>query len=103
RIIGMAFFVVCPLMLTFMAVADNLVEVLIGEKWLESVGYFRLLCIVGAILPLYSINQNLFLVRGNSRTFLKVNIIKRFVTLVIVTFTVFISVKALVIGQVVAY
>src|SRR5690606_32788363 len=81
KIIGVALFLVFPLMLGLMAMGDHLVFVLLGEKWLQSIEYFRLMCLIGAIIPLYSINQNLFLVRGNSKMFLKVNIAKRVVSI----------------------
>src|SRR5690606_5929818 len=64
KVIGVAFFLVFPLMLGLMAMGDNLVYVLIGEKWAPSIEYFRLMCLIGALMPLYSINLNLFLIRG---------------------------------------
>lgn len=101
KIIKMAVFVIMPLMLGLLAVGNNLIPFVLGDKWIPSVSYFMLLCITGAFFPLYSIGQNLFLVRGNSKLYLKVSILKRIIALIAILITIRYSVLILVIGQVI--
>ena len=102
KVIKIAVFVVFPLMLALMVIGDHLIPFVLGEKWKPAVNYFMLLCITGAIFPLYSINQNIFLIRGNSKLYLKVSIVIRIITLIAILITIQYSVIALVIGQVIA-
>jgi O-antigen/teichoic acid export membrane protein len=99
KIIRISMFTVFPLMLGLMAVANNLIPFVLSEKWVPSVPYFELLCLVGAIFPLYSINQNIFLVRGNSRLLLNISVAKRVISLSIIAITIKHSVIALVFGH----
>jgi len=101
KIIKIAVFVIMPLMLGLLAIGENLIPFILGDKWIPSVNYFMLLCITGAFFPLYSMGQNLFLVRGNSRLYLKVSILKRVIALVAILITIRYSVLTLVIGQVI--
>src|SRR5690554_805940 len=60
KIIQVTTFVVFTVMLYLMAVADNLFFVVLSEKWMPAVEYFRPLCIIGILHPLQSINVNIF-------------------------------------------
>lgn len=102
KIIGVTLYFVFPLMVGLMAAGDNLISVLFGPKWAPAVDYFIPLCLMGAIFPLYSINLNIFLVRGRGDIFFKVNVAKRIVTLAAVILAVPVSVYAIVWGQVIA-
>jgi len=101
KIISIAVFIVFPMMLGLMAIAEHLIPLLLGDKWIPAVNYFMLLCLMGAIFPLYMISQNIFLARGNSKLYLKISIVQRFITLLGLLITIKYSVLALVIGQVV--
>jgi len=101
RIIKIAIFIIFPIMLGFIAIGDRLIPLVLGDKWIPSIEYFMLFCLIGAIYPLYSISQNIFLVQGNSKLFLKVSIAKRVITLIGILITIQFGVLTLVIGQVV--
>lgn len=101
KIITIAMFVIVPVMLILVAIGNNLIPFVLGEKWIPSVEYFMLLSFVGAIYPLYSINQNIFLARGNSKSLLKVSIIQKLIAISGIVITIQISVLALVISYMV--
>lgn len=65
------------LMLGMAAVARPLILCLIGEKWLGCVGFLQIICIYGALYPLHAINLNMLQVQGRSDLFLKLEIIKK--------------------------
>ncbi|MBK8805101.1 MAG: lipopolysaccharide biosynthesis protein [Bacteroidales bacterium] len=102
EIIEISFFIVFPIMIFLLTIGENLIIFLLSDKWIESVDYFRILCIVGAIYPLYSINLNIFLVKGNSKMFLKTGIVKRIISLVAIIITVKISILYMIWGHVFA-
>ena len=102
KVIRIAVFVVFPLMLGLMVIGDKLIPFLLGDVWKPAIPYFMLLCITGAIFPLYSVNQNIFLIRGNSKLHLKISLLLRTLTFGSILITIWHSVLMLVIGQVVA-
>ncbi len=102
KVITVAMFAVFPTMLGLMSLGPNLIPLVLGEKWTPSISYFMILCMVGAIYPLYSINQNIFLVRGEGKLFLKVSLIKRIISIIIILITIKISIMALVLGHLLA-
>jgi len=101
KIIAIAMFVIVPVMFILVAIGNNLIPFVLGEKWVPSVEYFILLSFVGAIYPLYSINQNIFLAQGNSKLLLKVSILQKLIAISGIFITIQISVLALVIGYVI--
>lgn len=102
KVIGMAVFIVFPIMLALLSMGENLIPFILGQKWISSIPYFILMCIIGAFFPLYSISQNIILVKGNSQLYLKVSVAKRVISLVSILITIQFSVFILVVGQVIA-
>ena len=69
----------CTLMLA--AVAKPLLMVLIGEKWLEAAYILQIICFGKMLYPLHAINLNMLQVQGHSDIFLKLEIIKKFISI----------------------
>lgn len=69
--------VVVPMMITLIIIAKELFIFMFGEKWLPSVPYFQILAIASIIRPISSYNLNILKVKGQSNTFLKVEIYKK--------------------------
>jgi len=72
--LAMIFF---PLMIGFAVTAQNFIVLLLTNKWLESVPYFQLLCIVNLFYPLHLINLLILKAVGRSDLFFKIEIIKK--------------------------
>lgn len=102
KVIRIAIFVVTPLMLGLLAVGNNLIPFILGDNWKPAIDFFMLLCVTGAIFPLNSVNLSIILVRGKGKTYLKLSILKRIITIIAILLTIKYSVLALVIGQVLA-
>jgi teichuronic acid exporter len=66
-----------PLMIGLAVVAKPLVLVLLTDKWLPSVPYFQLLCVVGMLYPLHVINLNVLMAQGRSDLFFRLEIYKK--------------------------
>ena len=88
-----------PLMFGTMATASSLVQVIFGEKWLPTVPYLQLLCIAGLFYPLNYVNVNILKARGRSDLFLKLEVVKRMLTVVNIAVTCRIGVSAMLTGH----
>lgn len=73
-----------PMMIGLLAVADHLIRVLYGVNWISSVPYLRIICLAGMLYPLHVINLNILQVKGRSDLFLKLEIAKQCVGIVII-------------------
>ncbi|WP_395655391.1 lipopolysaccharide biosynthesis protein [Flavobacterium sp.] len=101
KIINQTIFLNFPMMLGFLAVSNNLIYVLLSEKWLPCVPYFQLLCLYGAIFPLHSININILKVIGKSKKILQLEIISRIIIVVAILLTLKRGIIPLLTGQVI--
>lgn len=101
KIICIAMFIIVPVMFVLIAIGNDLIPFVLGDKWMPSIKYFILLSFVGAIYPLYSINQNIFLARGNSKSLLKVSMAQKLIAIGGIFISIQISVFAVVIAYVI--
>ena len=65
------------------AVGKPLVQILLGERWLEAVIYLQLFCFAQMFDHISAINLNLLQVKGRSDLFLKLEIIKKTISFAI--------------------
>ena len=74
-----------PLLLGLMACADNVVPLLLGNKWNPCIPYIKILCIALMMMPVQTANMQGFLAIGKSDVYLRIKLIQKIVgTLVIV-------------------
>jgi O-antigen/teichoic acid export membrane protein len=67
---------VCMLMMTGMAVcAPEIIEIILGAKWLPSVWFFRAGCIMSSIYLLFLINLDILKAKGNVSALFRQNLI----------------------------
>ena len=66
------------IMTLLMSISFDIFEVLLGDKcWRTAGTYLFILCISGIMYPLHAINQNILLVKGESRTVLFLELTRR--------------------------
>lgn len=70
-------FINIPLMALLIVIAQPLIVFLFTDKWLDSVPYFRILCVSGLANCLQSINYQLYVAMGHSKSMFKWNLLKR--------------------------
>lgn len=90
-----------PLMVGLIAIADPLFRFLLTDKWAPSIPYFQLLCLVGLLTPLQSLNLNMLKVKGRSDLYLRLEIIKKVILILSIFLTFRWGIFALLIGKVV--
>ncbi len=69
-------FLTIPIMAICIVAAKPLILLLYGEKWINCVPYFQLLCVGGCFVSLQDVNINLIAAKGKSRTLFLCNLCK---------------------------
>ncbi|MCF8299060.1 MAG: MOP flippase family protein [Saprospiraceae bacterium] len=100
KLIGNTMFISFILLIGMAAISDSLIIVLIGEKWRSSIIYLQLLCIVGMLFPLHALNLNILKVKGRSDLFLKIEIIKKILSIPIIITGIFWGIKIMILGMI---
>jgi O-antigen/teichoic acid export membrane protein len=91
-----------PMLIGLCVVAKPFVSVIFTDKWLPCVPYLQLLCVVGLLHPLSAINLNVLSAQGRSDLTLRLEFIKKFVSVVLLVLGWPWGVMGIVIGQVVS-
>lgn len=76
-------YLVVPAMTLFAVAADPIVVLVLGEKWLPCVDFLRAYCFIYALLPIHTTNLQTLNGVGRSDLFLKLEVVKNVVGLVI--------------------
>lgn len=90
-----------PMMIGMAVVAKALILVLLTDKWLPSVPYLQLLCIVGILYPLRTINLNVLKAVGKSDLFFYLNLMNSLMIILSLSITYRWGIKAIICGQIV--
>jgi len=102
RVIKVTMLVTFACMLGLAAVAEPLLVLLIGEKWLPAVYFLQIICFAGMLYPLHAINLNILQVKGRSDLFLKLEIIKKIIATIPIVIGIFWGIELMLWGSVVA-
>ncbi len=93
-------FVIFPLMMGLAALSKPFIEVVIGAKWAFSAELLIIICFSLMWYPIHAINLNLLQVKGRSDLFLKLEIIKKIIGIVMLVVTVPLGLKAMCYGAI---
>lgn len=89
-----------PMMLGLSAVAHDMFEVLLGEKWMPTVPYFEAICLAGVFYPVAMVAYNVMKVKCEGPTIVRLEVVKKAVMTAILALTIPRSVQAVVWGLV---
>lgn len=95
RSIMVSCYIMAPLMTGLACCATNVVNIVLTEKWLPCVFFLQIFCITYMFYPIHTANLNAIKALGRSDLFLKMEIWKKVVGMVLLLSTMFISVKAM--------
>ena len=84
RLLQTPMFFLVPVAFGLAAVAEPIITVMIGEKWLPCVPYLQVLCFGSIFTPLTFINLNLLYVKGRTDYVLKLELMKKSIAFAIV-------------------
>lgn len=94
-------FVVFPLMIGLASLSEPLIFILLTDKWAFAAQLLPVLCLSMMWFPIHAINLNMLQVTGKSNLFLKVEIYKKIITVIVIVVTIKYGMMAIVWGQVV--
>jgi len=101
-LIKLTFFISAPLMLSLSAVAEPLFDFILGEKWLPAAKFFQVLCLGTLFYPVNAFNINVLKVYGRSDLFLKLEVVKKIVIIILIVVAIQFGIMALVWSSVLA-
>lgn len=87
RMLRVTAYVVFPFVIGLAALASPFITVLITNKWAPSIIYLQILCFSTMWGPIHSLNLNLLQVKGRSDLFLRLEVIKKILGLVVIAVT----------------
>lgn len=93
-------YVIFPLMVGLAAVAHPFISLILTQKWIGAVVLLQILCFSYMWYPVHSINLNLLMVKGRSDLFLRLEIIKKLLGVIILVITIPMGVAAMCAGSV---
>lgn len=100
KTIRMTMFIMLPIMVGLIVIAEPLFLFLLTEKWAQSIPYFQLLCIIGVMLPIVVQNYNLLRIKGRTDLHLKLELVKYSMTIIAIILTYRHGIIALIYGQI---
>ena len=95
RSIMVSCYIMAPLMIGLACCAKNIVSLVLTDKWLPCVFFLQIFCITYLFWPIHTANLNAINAMGRSDLFLKLEIWKKIVGMVLLLSTMLLSVKAM--------
>ena len=102
RAIKTSIYIMAPLMMGLAFCAEPIVRLVLTEKWLPCVPYLQIFCFTYMFWPVHTANLNAIKAMGRSDLFLKLEIVKKVVGLVLLFCTMHISVMAMAYSMIVS-
>lgn len=101
RIMQLVVFLVSPILLLMAALAEPLFRFLFGETWLPAVPYFQIICFNGILYPIHAYNLQILNVKGRSDLFLKLEVLKKAIVIVVIALSFQFGIYGLLYGSVI--
>lgn len=93
--IKVSVYIMAPLMMGLTFTAESVVKVILTDKWMECVPYLRIFCVTFMFWPIHTANLNAIKAMGRSDLFLKLEIIKKCVGIVLLLSTMWFGTMAM--------
>lgn len=99
RFLRVSAFLMFPLLIGLSAVAKPFILLLLKEQWLFASTLLQIICFSMMWYPIHAINLNLLQVKGRSDLFLKLEVVKKIIAVIILAITVPMGLVAMCVGQ----
>jgi teichuronic acid exporter len=93
-------YLIFPIMTCLIVVAEPLVTVLLTEKWVPSVPFLQIMCVSYLFWPISTANQQVVIALGRSDMILKLELINKFIGVIVLFFSIPFGIKVLVLSNV---
>ena len=101
RAVKTSSYIIWPLMMGLAVISDKLIPLLLTEKWIRSIPYLKVACVYYALFPICTSNMQAIKAMGHSDIYLKLEIVKKVIGIVLMLLAVRISVMAVVLSTLV--
>lgn len=101
RAIVSSSFLVFPMMIGMAVVAESLIKIVLTDKWLPSVPFMQIFCISYSLMPIQTANLQAINAMGRSDIYLKLEVLKKTIGLIILAISLPFGVYAIALGQVI--
>lgn len=91
-------FLIFPMMIGLAVVAEPLIVILLTDKWLKCVPFMQICCLTYTLWPIHTSNLQAINALGRSDIFLKLEIIKKIIGVIILIISMFYGVYAIALG-----
>ena len=81
-------YLVIPLYFILIIIAEPLINILFTEKWNASVNLFRILCFIGMVYPLNTVNTNVIKSLGKGKLYFNLQLWKRVLGIILILLSV---------------
>lgn len=102
KFLRLSAFLIFPLMIGLSAVAEPFILLLLKEQWLFVATILQVICFAAMWYPIHAINLNLLQVKGRSDLFLRLEVIKKILGVLILAVTIPMGLIAMCYGQIVS-
>lgn len=102
RLAGVVSWIVFPAIAWLIASSEPLFSLVLTDKWLPAVPYFRWLCAATSLYPLSALNLGTLKVAGRSDLFLRLELVKRAIGVIVLCATIPFGIDWMCIGLVVS-
>lgn len=99
KFIRMSVFITYPISALLLIYAEEIIIILLTEKWIDSAILLKLLSVIGLLYPLIHINQNIINTLGKSKLYLIAEFIKVALVLTALIFTYKYTLTIMLVGQ----
>lgn len=93
--------VIFPIMFGLAVISQPLINIVLGDSWHQAAALVSILSVGFLLYPIHAINLNLLQVKGRSDLFLKLEIIKKIITTIILFITIPLGIKAICAGVII--
>ena len=76
KIMRMTAFITFPVMIGLYCIAPNFISVVLTDKWMPMLDYFKILILAGIAMPFINLNLNIFNVIGKPRLYFKMEFLR---------------------------
>ena len=102
KYLGISAFIIFPLMTGLAVLAEPFIRLVLTERWLGIVLFLQILCLSYMWFPVHALNLMLLKVRGRSDLFLRLEIIKKIVGVIILVITIPFGITIMCLGRVIS-
>tara|TARA_B110000046_G_scaffold176776_1_gene202820 strand:- start:8733 stop:10187 length:1455 start_codon:yes stop_codon:yes gene_type:complete len=99
RVVRMLLFIIAPIFVGIFIVAEDLIVVVLGEKWLGALKLVKILSLVAVFQPYINISHSLLKITDQTGKLLKIELIRRIIITITLIVTSFYSIEVILYGH----